>query len=437
MIGVAYDWLLDYHIDEPQPSPLLDAAWREVAAEARRLGADAAGLEPELDGDRASDWEAFRASFVALVEKAAPEAAPQLRYAALSGMARSLNDCHTFFLPPARSDALNDLRLGRGSVGVGIELAPVRPTYVREVATGGPAEVAGVRAGDRLLAVDGNDVTALDIEAINDRLRGESGSRVTITVRRPSDDRERTLVLTRALVRIPPVEAKVLPGGVGYIRVRTFTAGTQVRDLVDEAAVTFAAADVAAWVIDLRDNPGGDSDLQLAGRFVTGVAERTLLRGGNLEVLDAEGEPYPALPTAVLVNGGTASVAEIFAAMLQDYGRARVFGSATARCAGFVSLETLADSSTLGVTIGHSLTPLSARPLYRTGVVPDDSVRQTVDDLAAGRDPALERAVAWLRTQGRSIRPQRADGEAVSVGLSGPAASVTSSKLGEAFLVGP
>lgn len=98
-------------------------------------------------------------------------------------------------------------------------------------------------------------------------------------------------------------------------------------------------------------------------------------------------------------NGGTASVAEIFAGALQDYGRARVFGAQTARCAGFVALETYPDGSTLGVTIGRSLAPLSEKPVWRTGVLPDLTVRQTQEDIVSGRDPALDAAIAWLQTQ--------------------------------------
>ena len=72
-------------------------------------------------------------------------------------MTRSLNDCHTFFLPPRRSESFSEMRSGRGSVGVGVELAPVRPAYVREVISGGPADSAGVRLGDQLLVVDDRD----------------------------------------------------------------------------------------------------------------------------------------------------------------------------------------------------------------------------------------------------------------------------------------
>ncbi len=393
--------IVDYHIASPPPGPLLLAAWREAGAEARTRGLNP-GPEPALTGGPDEIWAAFSEAYLALLH-ASPQAAwDAYRYAALTGMTRSLNDCHTFFLPPVRSEALTDIRTGRGSGGIGLELAPVRPTYVRETVSGGPANKAGVLPGDYLLSVDGRDVTGLGIEVITDLLRGEPGSEISIQVRRPANGSVMSFPLTRALVRVPAADGRILPDGTGYIRIRSFTTGPTLRENLDRIVAEFEAAAVAGWVLDLRDNPGGDSDLELAGRFVGGsIAERTLLREGGLELREGEGDPYAERPIAVLVNGGTASVAEIFAAMLQDHGRGRVFGTQTGRCAGFVSLETYRDGSTLGVTIARSLTPVSQKPLWQTGVLPSVTVRQSQDDIAANRDPVLDTALAWLRTQVR------------------------------------
>ncbi len=401
LIRRGWESILDYHITPPEPRAPLVAAWREVAAEARTRRV-AAPAEPALRGERDEVWDAFSAAYLDLLHASPEDAWTGYRYAALSGMTRSLNDCHTFFLPPARADVLTDIRTGRGSGGVGLELAPVKPTYVRETIGGGPAQKAGIQPGDFLVSVDGLDVTALGIEVITDLLRGEPGSAISLQVRRPSSGSVLTFPLSRALVRPPAAEGRIMGDGVGYIKIRSFTTGSTLRDTVDAIVEDFEAAGTTAWVLDLRDNPGGDSDLELDGRFVGNVvAERTILRDGGLEVNDGAGDAYPPRPLAVLVNGGTASVAEIFAAMLQDYGRGRVFGTQTEKCAGFVNLETYPDQSTLGVTIAHSLTPLTKKPLWQTGVIPDAAVRQTQDDIAAGRDPVLDSAVAWLKTQPR------------------------------------
>jgi carboxyl-terminal processing protease len=304
-------------------------------------------------------------------------------------------------LPPSRS-AFIDVHEGKSKGGIGVEMAAVKPPYVRDIYGGSPAEAAGVQLGDVLLSVDGKDVAPLDAIGVDALLHGEPGSQAALQVRRPSTGATVTILVTRTLVRTPAVDARTLPDGTGYIKIRAFTVGTEVREAVRKAITDFEAIGVAGWVVDLRDNGGGDSDLALDGYF-TGdeVAERTLLRDGGLEIKSGEGEALPDRPLAVLVNANSASVSEIFASMLQDYGRARVFGTQTAKCAGFVNLSQYPDGSALAVTIGHSLTPRTEKPLWQTGVVPDQVVRQSADDVATNRDPVLDSAVAWLKTQVR------------------------------------
>ena len=399
LIRRGWESIINYYIVPPEPRSLLVAAWRDVAAAARARGA-VPPPQPTMEGGAEEMWSSFAEAYTALLHASAEDAWQGYRFAALEGMTRSLNDCHTFFLPPARADVLTDIRTGRGSGGVGIELGVVRPAFVRETISGGPAQKAGILPGDLLVAVDGRDVRSLGVEAIGDLLRGDPGSAISVEVKRPSTGSILSFPLTRALVRPPVADGYVLEEGIGYMRVRSFTTGPSLREALDAIVADFEAQGVTAWVLDLRDNPGGDSDAGLAGRFVgAAVAERTLLREGGIEVREGEGEPYLLRPLAVLVNGSTASVAEIFAAMIQDHVRGRVFGSVTQKCAGFVNLESYPDGSTLGVTIAHSLTPVSEKPLWQTGVIPDTAVRQTQDDIAAGRDPVRDAAVAWLRTQ--------------------------------------
>lgn len=399
LVHRAWASIIDYHIGVPEARPLLQSAVRDVAANARARTI-ASPPAPSLSGGREEMWQQFADWYLALLGLSPQDAWQDYRWTALTAMTRSLNDCHTFFLRPARTEQLTDIRTGRASGGVGLELAPVRPSYVREIVTGGPAQRAGVLAGDIVVAIDGQDVTGLGVEVIAELLRGDPGSSLSLEVRRPSTGAVLTLPLTRALVRAPVVEGRVRDDGFGYIRIRSFTMGSTLAEAVDKIVADFEAAGVAGWLLDLRDNPGGDSNLGLGGRFVGEVVvERTILRDGGLELQYGAGEQYPDRPLAVLVNGGTASVAEIFASMLQDYGRGRVFGAPTQRCAGFVALESYPDGSTLGVTIAHSLSPLSERPLWQTGVVPNTSVIRTQEDVANGRDPVLDAAVAWLRTQ--------------------------------------
>jgi carboxyl-terminal processing protease len=389
--------IVNYHIDKPDPLPLLQAAWQGAAAAAGQRGVPAPPLSPLPPGLDAM-WLAWRDQYLDLLHALPPDALDDLRFAAIASMAKSLDDCHTFYLSPQRSGFI-DVHEGRATGGVGVELAPSSPPYVRDIYSGSPAEQAGLLPGDVLLAVDGQDVAGLDVIAVDALLRGPPGSQAEVRIRRPSTGVTSTVLITRALVRTPAVDYRVLDDGTGYIKIRAFTVGTEVRDGVRGAIDDFEARGVSGWVIDLRDNGGGDSDLVLDGYFIgREVAERTILRDGVLETNDGQADPLPDRPLAVLVNGGSASVSEIFASMLQDYGRARVFGTVTQQCAGFVSLEQFPDGSTLGVTIAHALSPRSEQPLWRTGVVPDQFVVRTQADLVAGRDPVLDAATAWLRS---------------------------------------
>jgi len=388
--------IVDYHIDKPDPLPLLQAAWQGAAAAARQHGVAVPLLS--LPGEADAMWPAWRDQYVGLLHALPPDVWDGLRFAAITSMAQSLDDCHTFYLSPQRSGFI-DVHEGRATGGVGVELAPSSPPYVRDIYSGSPAEQAGLRLGDVLLAVDGQDVAGLDVIAVDALLHGPPGSQAEVRIRRPSTGVVSTVLITRALVRTPAVDHRVLDDGTGYIKVRAFTVGTEVRDGVRRAIEDFESRGVSGWVIDLRDNGGGDSDLVLDGYFIgREVAERTILRDGVVETNDGEADPLPDRPLAVLVNGGSASVSEIFASMLQDYGRARVFGTVTQKCAGFVSLEQFPDGSTLGVTIAHALSPRSEQPLWRTGVIPDQFVVRSQADLVAGRDPVLDAATAWLRS---------------------------------------
>jgi carboxyl-terminal processing protease len=321
-----------------------------------------------------------------------------VRYAALEGMAASVGDCHTFFLPPVQTEALNETQTGSGTVGIGVELAPGPPVWIREALSGGPAEQAGLRSGDQILSVDGEDVSTFDYRQVDERLRGERGTLVSVTVSRPPAGEQVTAAMTRDLVRPPSVESEVLADGIGYLRIRAFVLGG-VGEEVDEALHGFEEAGVRGWVIDVRDNPGGFLDVPTISRFVAeGVVARSLRRGGEETTEEADGSYFePGRPAVVLLNQGSSSVAEVFAAALQDHGVAYLIGTTSRGCAGYTAIEKLGDGSSLGVTTGRNLSPLGGRPLNDPGVVPDEWTGRSVEDISEGRDPPLERAIAYLR----------------------------------------
>ncbi len=394
LIDEAYTRLLDEYIDPVEPQRLLSAAWAVMIRESAEAAASVPA-QPLFDGDRTAAFAAFRAAYVPVAAGAGD--ATKLRYAAIRGMTETLNDCHTFFLSPVASDTVLDARAGKGTLGVGIELAGI-PPLVTEVITGGPAQRAGVLVGDRVTFVDGTDILSRGPAGAFELINGPEGSSVRLTVRRPGAAAPLDFTLQRERVVPPNIEARLLDGGIGYVRVRNFVDGGVVEPFQREL-VSFATQGARGWIIDLRGNPGGRLDPDAISLFVKeGVIVRDRGRDGKLQEERANGKALAAVPPVVLLtNNRTGSVAEVFAAAVQEYGVAYVIGATTNGCVGFTDLRKFADDSSLAVTTHVNLGPVTGAQLNGIGVVPDLTVARTSDDIAAGRDPQLDAAIAHLR----------------------------------------
>lgn len=214
--------------------------------------------------------------------------------------------------------------------GIGVVIKQVEGVaFVVKAIEGGPAVGADIKAGDRILSVDGLSITGLPLEAVVGKIRGPVDSKITLLVQRDTDERE--ISLTRAPVRVDPVVGTLLEGDVGYIRIISFADET-IKTL-DDTYTALVAKGAKRLVLDLRDCPGGAFESSVA------VTERFLPKGTTITYLkDRKGEEkyYKSgkgtkyeLPMVVLVNGGTASGGELVAAALADNGRARLVGERT------------------------------------------------------------------------------------------------------------
>lgn len=392
IIAAAYYRLLDEYIEPLEPAPLLVDAWTIMSQEASALGV-AAPPQPSFAGDRDAAFVAFRDAYVPFAN-GVPDPT-KLRHGAIRGMTQALQDCHTFFLSPVASDTLVDSRAGKGTVGIGIELAGV-PPLVTEVITGGPASRAGVAVGDRVAAIDGADATSLGPSGALELINGDEGTEVRVRFRRPAGDLF-DVDVRRERVTPPNVEARVINGRVGYVRLRNFV-DDGVRAPLRDALNGFETQGVTGWIIDLRGNPGGRLDPEAISLFVKdGVVVRDRGRTGASEEVRSNGETLPVLrPLVLLTNNRTGSVAEVFAAALQEYGVAYVIGGNTNGCVGYTDIRDLGDGSSLAVTTHVNLGPLTGNNLNGIGVAPDLAVARTADDIANARDPQLDAAVAYL-----------------------------------------
>jgi len=394
IIQIAYDRLLDGYIDPLEPAPLMAAAWDGLVAEAVAQGLDAP-TRPSFGASRADALAAFALAYVPFANGAGDPT--PLRYAAIRGMAASLRDCHTFFLNPVASDTLVDERAGKGSVGIGVDLAGL-PPLVAEVITGGPAARAGVLVGDRIIAIDGADASNLGPSGAFDLINGDEGTSVRIVLRRAGAAATVELSITRERVVPPNVESRVIDAAIGYVRIRHFV-DEGVKGDLQKALQAFEAQGVTAWIIDLRGNPGGRLDTPAISLFVRdGVVVRDRGRDGKLEEERATGDLLPVVrPMVLLTNNGTGSVSEIFAAALKEYGVAQTVGTNTNGCVGYTDVRELGDGSSLAVTTHVHLGPVSNRELNGAGVQPDLVIGRSEYDIANLLDPQLDAAVARLR----------------------------------------
>lgn len=336
------------------------------------------------------------ARVLSYIENNYVEAVPRERllFGAIQGMLAQLSDPYTSYLQPSELEALS--RSPREEGVIGLELGQ-RGGVVQVLSSldGGPAARAGLARGDELLAIDGEPVTAGALGQALLRLRGPEGSEVLLLVRRPGEA-ARELRLSREVMAPRSVVSRALGGGFGYVRVQQFQERT-AREV--EAALSSLAGEGAGagLVLDLRDNPGGlfEEAVSVADLFLSeGVIVSTEGRGQDPEVWYARPKGTYTVPVVVLINGGTASAAEIVAAALHENGRAPLVGEQSFGKGSVQSLFLLEGGSGLKLTVARYYTP-THRSLQGEGLRPDVTVREP----AGAEDTVLAKAVERLRAR--------------------------------------
>jgi carboxyl-terminal processing protease len=293
---------------------------------------------------------------------------------ALRGMVASL-DPHSAYLD---SSEFEEVRLSTmGSYpGVGIEVAEVGGVVkVLKPIDGSPAQTAGVRAGDQVVRIDGEEVGA-DISGAIARMRGPAGSLVRLAIRRGNSPEVLEFELRRAEVEVHSVSAQLLDGGYGYVRLTTFseTTPTELSHAITLLKRNNNGA-LKGLVLDLRNNPGGvlESGVAVADDFLDrGVIVTADGRTpeARFQMLATPGDLIDGLPLVVLVNGGSASASEIVAGALKDHGRALLIGHRTYGKGSVQTVMPLPHGGALKLTTSRYFTP-SGASIQGTGIVPD------------------------------------------------------------------
>ena len=335
-------------------------------------------------------WDLIQNEYVAL-DEVEQEA---LVYGAAAGMVDALGDTgHSTFLDPAEAEAFNQSSEGE-FVGIGIQLDyETGQPIVAFPIDGSPAEEAGIRSRDVIVGIDGIETDGLSPEAVQDMLIGEEGDEVDLTIYRPStgDTLEFTIVRTR--IEIRPVSWSMLPEDIALIRISQFSTGV-TNDL--RAAIRAARREGAVGlVLDLRDNPGGlvFEAIGVASQFIPEGEAIYLYEEKNAEPLPVRTVPgglATDMPMVALINGGSASAAEITAAALSDNGRAVLVGETTFGTGTVLTPFTLEDGSIVLLGTALWLEPDGDR-IWKEGLEPDEEVELAPDEdqLRASSDPDI------------------------------------------------
>lgn len=306
-------------------------------------------------------------------EAAHPVSSAQLERAAVEGMLSALDDQWSAYYAPADFTRFQQVLAGSYTgVGVWVRRAADGTLRVLTVQPNSPASRARLRPGDELLSVAGHAVVGRSVADVVSDLRGNVGTSVTVTVQRGTD--VFSARLRRAAVADDDVSATMVSPTIERLRVAAFTRGVGrwVRDQVAKAR----ARHLAGIVLDLRNDPGGllDEAVETASAFLDGGPVVSYAqRGSPPRELDALGHGDTGIPLVVLVDGGTASAAEIVAAALQDRGRAVLLGSRTFGKGSVQAPTQLSDGSALELTVGRYLTP-AGRSLDGIGIQPDVTI---------------------------------------------------------------
>ncbi len=346
-----------------------------------------------LESSKGMDWSALDEVYNKLATYYNGEVSDEkIIEGAKKGLTEALGDTYTVYMDKEETSEFYDELHGKVGSGIGVEMG-LRDGYVRVLRTlpDNPARKAGILAGDILYKVNDEVVYDLSVDEIAKKVRGESGSDVTITVVR--DGQEKSFTMKRETIN--NVSAYVeYDGKTAMITVTRFDndTGTMVQNFAKE----FKDKKINKVILDLRNNGGGyvSAAQDLLSLWIDHdkfLVQKSKHSGDSSTSTNTGKALLENMKTVVLVNGSTASASEIVAGALQDYGKATVVGETTYGKGVVQNLYDLSNGSVLKVTTAEWYTP-KGRSINKTGIEPDVKVERSYEDINAMRDPQLDKA---------------------------------------------
>ena len=354
----------------------------------------------DKDVDFAQFWEVWKMVKEKHVDQAATSDV-KMFYGAVAGMVGSLGDPYSVYFDPELAQKFaKDLEGSFEGIGAEIGIKADQLTVIAPL-PGTPAEKAGLKAGDRIYAIDGVETIGMPVEEAVSHIRGEKGTTVKLLIARDGIKEAKEIVIKRATIIVQAVEWKTIKTKDGkklaYIKISHFN--EQVDSKFNAAIRAILAEDPAGLILDLRNNPGGflDTAVTVSGEWVhedTVVIEK--FNDGNEKKYASQGlARLSDLPTVVLINGGSASASEIVAGALHDHDKATLVGEKSFGKGSVQDYVEFGDHSALKLTVALWLTP-DGLSINKAGIEPDVAVKMSTEDFNADKDPQMDKAIELL-----------------------------------------
>lgn len=347
-------------------------------------------------------WDAVKSKYVVQ-----PVDEVKMFYGAIEGMVAGLDDPYSMYFPPVEAEEFaKDLagefegigaEIGKRSDQLVITAAPIRGT---------PAERAGLRHGDKIFSINDEDTARMELDEAVSKIRGKKGTPVVLAVGRTSKEESRAVRVVRDTIVVPTVTYDMKDAGIAYIRLSYFNEATSRS--FDSAVSHILSQSPSALILDMRGNPGGylESAVDVASRWIVdGVVVQEQFQNDERNDIRSRGpHPLRELRTIVLVDGGTASAAEIVSGALRDHGKATLVGQKTYGKGSVQDLEAFPDGSALKITVAKWLTP-KGQQIDKEGIAPDVALEKVYEDVLGKdgkptgeqKDVGLEKAIEMLK----------------------------------------
>lgn len=318
-------------------------------------------------------------------------------YGAIEGMVASAGDPYTIFMDPKDAKDFDDDLAGTFE-GIGAEIG-IKDDILTVIAPlpDTPAEKAGLRSGDKIYAINGESTAGININEAVDKIRGERGTDVVLSIFHEGDSGVHDVIITRGVIVVKSVYTEVLDDNIFKISISSFNDDT--KKLFDEAVLKILQDNPKGIILDLRNNPGGylDTAIEMASEWIEDsvIVYEKYTDDYKLEHPSRGRALLKDFKTVVLVNQGSASASEIVSGALQDYSKATIIGRQTFGKGSVQTLIDLDDGSSVKITIAKWLTP-KGRSINDEGVTPDFEVDLTKEDYENDKDPQLEAAIDYL-----------------------------------------